>query len=238
MATLSDLASLRKAFYRLVDTEADDPALTEHGSSENEVVDQLLTYGAHDAQDFLLAANRGDLWLSEVGVPTESSWQGSENTDGGRYTDLSGLSESFLRLAGDEEISALREDDGEPWGKLVDWHTHRKRLRGNYYWIEGERLWIARGASPPSDLEMHYHYRISLPTGSTDVDFPAADRPLIVAYAGQRALNEPWAPGGEELERKVARNLEYQKQRSRSRNRTSRQPRQMQQRQMVGTHWF
>ena len=238
MAELTDLASLKRAFYRLLDTESDDPGLTEHDNTSEETAEQLLTYGAHDAQDFLLEAGRGDLWIKETTVG--GNWSGSDTSDGGRYQ---ALPSDFLRLAGDERVSALREPDGDMWGRLVDWDTMRKRLSGNYYWIESDpsdpnsgRLWIARAANPPNDLEMAYHYRIDL-TGDP-VAFPSADRPLIVAYAGHRAVHEPWAPGGSELFQKVTRNLEFQKSQSRRRNRTSRQPRQMRQLRGAGTHWM
>lgn len=232
MAELSDLASLRRAFFRAVDADPDDPALTEHEDSPNEVVDQHLLEGVREAQDWLLSCGDiGTRWIKQVSLPTESDWQGTERNDGGRWT---ALPDDFHRLWGDEGESGLRKPNGTQWGRLID-PEMRFDVSGDRYWLEGDELWIAHGANPPNDLEMDYLYRVELPSGSSTVDLPSGYRRLAVAYAASEALGESWCYADPS---KISRHLENWKQKTRRRSRPSRQPRQMRQKQTAGSHWI
>lgn len=230
MAVLTDLPSLKRAFYRLTGTASSDGALTEHDDSTDEAVEQLLQYGAWDAQHFLLDCGLNDRWVSQS---SSLSFSGSDSSDGGRYTDLPS---DFLRLAGDHVTSALRRPNGNRWGSLIDFED-RFRVRGNGYWLQNEKLWIARNASPPSDLLMDYHHRLAT-LDNTEVDFPTADRGLIVGFAAERGMAESWLPGGQEMASKIARFVARQKQQAWKRARRSSGPRRMQPQRTIGSHWI
>jgi len=231
MAVLTNLASLQRAFYRLTDTASDDDSLIEHDSTTLEAVNQFLQYGANDAQDYLMDCGLSDRWVKQQGPIT--SWSGSDSADGGRYVSLSS---DFFRLSGDDYTSALREADGTRWGQLMDFRD-RFRVRGNRYWLQNEQLWIARGANPPTSLIMDYHFR--LPTlSSGTVDFPTEDRPLIVAYAAKRAMEDSWLPGGPEMEQKISRKVDTCEKRAFRRSRRSRMQRKLRPKPTIGTHYF
>ena len=231
MAVLTNLASMQRAFYRLTDTAADDDSLIEHDASTLEAVNQFLQYGLNDAQDYMIDCGLSDRWVSQATAIT--SWSGTESGDGGRYK---ALESDFFRLSGDDMTSALRKTDGTRWGHLVDFRD-RFRVRGNRYWLQGTNLWIARGASPPASLIYDYHHR--LPTLSSDtVDFPTEDRPLVVAYAAERAMQDSWLAGGEEMMVKIQANRRACEQRAFRRTRRSRTMRKLRPKPTIGTHYF
>lgn len=238
---LTDRASLLRAFFRLVNSGPQDEALTEHDANDEayEGVYLLLEEGAWDAQHWMIEAGWSDRWLTTVDFPdhggtgADSDWQGADSTDGGRWA---ALPEDFLRLAGDRKVSALHEPDGTRWGKLMD-HRDRFRVTGNRYWLQGEDLWIASGASPPSDLKLDYHQRIAVEDNET-VDFPAADRKLIVAFAAAHGMEENWLPGGDEMKQSILKNLERRMRQSWKRARRHAGPRKMRPKRVVGTHWI
>ena len=231
MAVLTNLASLQRAFYRLTDTAADDDSLIEHDDSTLETVNQFLQYGLNDAQDYLMDCGLSDRWVSQATAIT--SWSGTESDDGGRYK---ARESDFFRLAGDDMTSALRKIDGTRWGNLVDFRD-RFRVRGNRYWLQSTNLWIARGANPPASLIYDYHHR--LPTlSSGTVDFPSEDRPLIVAYAAERAMEDSWLPGGPEMEAKIRNKVRTCEQRAFRRSRRSRTQRKLRPKPTLGTHYF
>lgn len=238
MAKLTDLASLKRAFYRMMDTDPEDPALTEHDEASEEAVEQLLDHGLWDAQDWMIRKGLAERWVKTVDFPNwgsgaDSDWQGADSTDGGQYAVLP---DDFLRLAGDEQQSALREPNGDRWGRFIDWYN-RDRAQGDFYWLQGNDLWIAEGADPPSDLQLDYHYRAPALTDGTDADFPVEVRPLIVAFAADRAVSESW-PMGSERAGKVERILMKLKLRARKYGRRSRQPHQLRPTRTIGSHWF
>ena len=172
-----------------------------------------------------------DRWVSQATAIT--SWSGTESNDGGRYK---ALESDFFRLAGDDMTSALRKIDGTRWGNLVDFRD-RFRVRGNRYWLQSTNLWIARGANPPASLIYDYHHR--LPTlSSGTVDFPSEDRPLIVAYAAERAMEDSWLPGGQEMEAKIRNKVRTCEQRAFRRSRRSRTQRKLRPKPTLGTHYF
>ena len=231
MAVLTNLASMQRAFYRLTDTAADDDSLIEHDGSTLEALNQFLQYGLNDAQDYMMDCGLSDRWGSQATAIT--SWSGTEANNGGRYK---ALESDFFRLSGDDVTSALRKIDGTRWGHLVDFRD-RFKVRGNRYWLQGTNLWIARGASPPASLIYDYHPR--LPTLSSDtVDFPSEDRPLIVAYAAERAMQDSWLPGGEEMLVKIQANRRACEQRAFRRTRRTRTMRKLRPKPTVGTPYY
>ena len=231
MAVLTNLASMQRAFYRLTDTASDDDSLIEHDDSTLEGVNQFLQYGLNDAQDYMMDCGLSDRWVSQATAIT--SWSGTESDDGGRYK---ALESDFFRLSGDDMTSALRKIDGERWGHLVDFRD-RFRVRGNRYWLQGTNLWIARGASPPASLIYDYHHRLATLSSAT-VDFPSEDRPLIVAYAAERAMQDSWLPGGEEMLVKIQANRRACEQRAFRRTRRTRTMRKLRPKPTVGTHYY
>ena len=231
MAVLTNLASLQRAFYRITDTASDDDSLIEHDDSSLEAVNQFLQYGLNDAQDYLMDCGLSDRWVSQATAIT--SWSGTESDDGGRYK---ALESDFFRLAGDDMTSALRKIDRPRGGSRGDFRD-RCRGRGNRYWLQGTNLWIARGANPPASLIYDYHHR--LPTlSSATVDFPSEDRPLIVAYAAERAMEDSWLPGGQEMEAKIRNKVRTCEQRAFRRSRRSRTPRKLRPKPTLGTHYY
>lgn len=231
MAVLTNLASMQRAFYRLTDTASDDDSLIEHDDSSLEAVNQFLQYGANDAQDYLMDCGLSDRWVKPHTAIT--SWSGSDSADGGRYVSLPS---DFFRLSGDGMTSALRQADGTRWGQLMDFRD-RFRVRGNRYWLQNEQLWIARGANPPASLLVDYHFRLPTLSSST-VDFPTEDRPLIVAYAAERAMEDSWLPGGPEMEAKIRNKVRICEQRAFRRSRRSRAQRKLRPKPTIGTHYF
>ena len=172
-----------------------------------------------------------DRWVSQATAIT--SWSGTEANNGGRYK---ALESDFFRLSGDDVTSALRQIDGTRWGHLVDFRD-RFRVRGNRYWLQGTNLWIARGASPPASLIYDYHHRLATLSSAT-VDFPSEDRPLIVAFAAERAMQDSWLPGGDEMLMKIQANRQACERRAFRRTRRSRTMRKLRPKPTIGTHYF
>ena len=231
MAVLTNLASMQRAFYRLTDTAAADDSLIEHDGSTLEALNQFLQYGLNDAQDYMMDCGLSDRWVSQATAIT--SWSGTEANNGGRYK---ALESDFFRLSGDDVTSALRQIDGTRWGHLVDFRD-RFRVRGNRYWLQGTNLWIARGANPPASLIYDYHHRLATLSSAT-VDFPSEDRPLIVAFAAERAMQDSWLPGGDEMLMKIQANRQACERRAFRRTRRSRTMRKLRPKPTIGTHYF
>lgn len=230
--TLANRAELRAAFYRLTATSASDGALTEHDVSAGDNVNGLILAGMRDAQLFLLSAGGQPRWKT---TSTTLSFSGTEAADGGRYTDLPA---DFLRLFGDDQNSALRTPDGDRWGRLIPIELRNARM-SDLYWIENDRLWIARGANPPNNLVADYVYRVpELTDDVTAPDFPLDDRPLIVAYAAARFVEHPTYPGRDDLRARVLNYLRELERHAATRARRTREPRRMKSRRSTGSHWF
>lgn len=235
MSVLTDRASLARAFYRLTATSATNPALIEHDSSSLETLYQYLQYGAWDAQEYMIDAGLGATWVTTSSTLTFS---GADST-GGKYV---ALPSDFLRLAGDDEASALRQPGGTRWGLLIPFEE-RRRAYGNKYWLQGDganlwRIWLARGASPPSDLVCDYHHRLATLADSTAVDFPTQHRALIVAFAADRAQTDSWLPGDMEMQAKIASNLVKLKKEVMRRARVTDGPKRMKIYRSGSTHWW
>lgn len=227
---LTDRASLARAFYRLTGTSSTNPGLIEHdGAATLEALYSFLQYGAWDAQAFLIDNGLADRWIT---VSSTLSFSGSFLTDAGKYASLPA---DFIKLAGDEEYSALRQPNGTKWGRLIDFRE-RHRAYGNNYWLQDEQLWVTRGASPPSNLVMEYHHRLATLADSATVDFPTEHRALIVAYAADRAMTDAWLPGDMEMQAKIASNLIKQQKEARRRLRRSSGPKKLKMRRSGATH--
>ena len=231
MSVLTDRASLKRAFYRLTGVSDDNGALTENDASTLEAVYQFLQYGAWDAQAFLIDCGMGDRWVTRSST---LSWSGSDAVDGGRYT---ALPSDFLRLAGDEEISALAKPNGGRWGRLVE-GRYRGEAIGDYYWLWNDRLYIAQGSAPPSDLVLEYHHKLATLADASTVDMPSEHLPLVVAYAAERAQADLWLPGDMEQRANIIANLARLKKLAWVRSRRHGGPRKMRAKRDIGTHWL
>lgn len=212
--TLDDRTDLRRAFFRLTDTSAADTSLIEQDTESNEAVHYFIQHGLWSAQDFLLSSGAASRWLK---VGTAITWSGSDDT-GGRYV---ALPADFLRLAGDENRSALSEANNVRWGQQLN--EEESGAYGDYYYLKNERLYLTRGASPQNTLYINYHHRHEvLAADNTTIDFPLLDRPLIVAWAAQHALADNWLP--DTAAAKVQQAMAYWKREAASRARRTRQP--------------
>jgi hypothetical protein len=231
MSILTDLASLRQAFWRLTATDQANPALTEHEATTNATVDQFLQYGAWDAQNYLIDLGLADRWVT---LSSALTWSGADLTDGGRY---SALPSDFLRLRGDENHSALRVPGTKRWGYLIP-SEYCWEAQGDFYWLMNDALWIAYGAQPPSGLKMDYHHKLADLAVGTTVDFPSDHMALIPAYACTRAMNDAWLPGGLEMRAGIQSALNALQKEAARRVRRTRMPRTMRTVRTRGaTHW-
>ena len=235
-ARLTDRNSLKRALYRLVNTDDLDDAMLEHDATSLDGIYMALQEGVDDAQQYLVDSGLSDYWLT---TSAALSFTGSEPD---RYvalpaTDTAGDDKRFWRLYGDRKWSALRKSNGTRWGIEIP-ASGRWTYRGNGDYLRNDRLYLARGASPPSDVVMDYLYRLPDLADSTTVDFPESDRQLIVAYAAVHTMENDWLAGGQEMEMKLQRNLDRRKQAAYRRARRSLQPKMATPSDMVGDHWF
>lgn len=225
---LTDRASLLREFYRITGTSGSDRAAVVHDSGTLEGLYNFLQHGAWDAQLYLIQIGEAARWLTTSTLT--SSW-----TDGtvGYYT---ALPADFLRLAGDEQQGALHYPNGRRWGKLIEF---RDRLSAgvNCYWIQEENLWKSIGSGPPTDLKISYHERLATLADSTTVDFPIEHRPLIPAFAAERALYQAWFPLDDNGKATVMANLKSLKRKARSQSRRTMQPRTIRRPATVGRWW-
>lgn len=221
---------LKRRFFRLLGTEPDDPMLSELGEDANEVVESYLTEGTREAQLWMLAQGY-DGWRKRSSA---LAWSGSDDADGGTYSDLPS---DFLRAYGDGRESALRQANGDTWGRQI---TPRDDIRvGNGYYFRGSQVWLTRRAQPATTLYLEYHYKHPDFTGLADgdIDFPVDARSLIPTYGAERAMEENWLPGGPELQAKVERALLKAQRLALQVARQSKQPRQFRKAVRYGNHW-
>ena len=142
-STLTDRASLARAFSRLTATSPDNNAFTEFDNATGEALYQFLQYGLWDAQAWLIDAGLADRWVS---VSSALTWSGADSSDGGRYATLPS---DFLRAIGDDHRSCLRVPGSSPWGQQVDLRD-RFNSASNRYWLQDETIWITKGSTPPT----------------------------------------------------------------------------------------
>lgn len=228
---LSTVDRIRDAFYRLVGSDSTDTALSEQGEATNDVANQFLTRGCRKAQRWMLKQGYGG-WRTRSSALTFS---GTDAADGGRYVTLPS---NFLRGAGNDRVSALREANGDPWGTQVD--DRDETMKGDGYYFRGEKLWLLRNANPPSTLYLDYYFTHPVWDATLDdneIDFPLEARSLIVAEAANEAKEDNWLPGGSEMEMKIERALLRAREEARDIARQSKQVKQFQKPRRYGTHW-
>jgi len=220
----------RDAFYRLLGSDATDEMLEEHGEAANEIVDLCLTRGSRTSQRFMLD-NGYNGWRSRDEI---TSWSGADAADGGRYT---ALPDDFLKAYGNERMSALRKANGDQWGRQVE--PNEAHLKGNYYYIRGDELWLARAAVVPTTLYLEYHYTHPKWENLADgaIDFPIDARWLIIAEGANAGKDENWIPAGIEMEAKITRALASARDQARAVARPTKAPRKMKAPRRVGNHW-
>lgn len=197
------LSALRRKFYRLTDTSADDGGLTTHGESTYEVVDEALLKGLWKAQRYLIDIGAGAQWLTSAALTF-----GAEDATGARAAEKPA---DLLRFAGDERYPALHDSSGRPWGTLVrDLRMIRSTTGSGFYWM-GNKIWLTPAASPSDTLHIDYYRKLALPaTADAEfADFEEAAEDLIPAEAAYHAMHEHWLSGGMEMESKIARNREH-----------------------------
>lgn len=227
---LSTVARCRNAFLRLVGTDDTDSALTDLGEAANEVVDLYLTRGCRDAQRWMLKMGY-DGWRKRSSALT---FTGTDAADGGQKATLPS---DFMRTSGNTRRSALREASGDSWGAQID--QEEDSHKGNYYYLRGTELWLARTAVPPTTVYLDYHYQHPTWTGLADgsIDFPLEVRPLIIAEAANVAKEENWLPGGRDMEAKIERALARAREAARDFARQTKGPRTFRKPVRWGNHW-
>jgi hypothetical protein len=206
MATTGELATAAehvRAFYRALAVVSADDALVENGEAADDVAYLSLTRGYRATQRWLIAQGAGERWRKRSGAIT--TWSGSDTADGGRFVDLDDYCTNsasppacdFLRLDGDQKSrSALVQANGDQWGSEIE--ADQDWAKGNYYYLKGEQLWLARGASPPSGLLIRYYYtHPPIVAGTAAFDMQVDLRWLCVAEAVYAAVWEGWVPGGD-----------------------------------------
>ncbi|MCR4339252.1 MAG: hypothetical protein NUW01_05110 [Gemmatimonadaceae bacterium] len=232
---LSTVARVKAAFFRLVDTESDDPELTLNSEGTEDVVELALTAGFRSAQRWLLDKGYQG-WRKRSSAIT---WSGTDAADGGRYWTLP---TDFLKAYSNKRISCLTEAGGDRWGSEI--HPDNATAKGNAFYFRGSddggpQLWLCRGAEPPTTLYLEYHYLHPSWTNlaDADIDFPLEIRSLGVAEAANEAMTEAWLPGGQELEVKILRALGIAQKKAERTVRASKAPREMRKSARYGNRW-
>ncbi|TVQ98311.1 MAG: hypothetical protein EA398_13500 [Deltaproteobacteria bacterium] len=218
---------MRRAFYRMVGARPVDPALNAFGASQDDVANELLTEGAHEAQRFMIGAGYHG-WMRRFGPLV------LDEDDEGRFAVLP---VDFLTAQGWRRQSALEDASGRSWGKEADGRDPLSR--GNVYWIpDYTTLRFGRGALVPTEVYLRYHYfHPTFGSSEETVDFPPDARRLVVCMAAQAAVDEDWVPGQEEAMGRIDRALAKARQRARRVAVTSKRQRQVQEPPVFGTRW-
>lgn len=226
---LTDRASLLRALYRLLDTDPQDIALTEHDPVEGELegLSLHLQQGAEDAQSYIVGA--GSSWWNQ----TSEALEFDVRDDGRRRAELP---DGFRRLFALPDRSALHDGTGRRWGTEIEPQLKWESPATNGYYIEDRYLWLTRTATPPTGLVMDYIRRVAEIRDNTTVDFPEEDRTLIVAFAALHAREEFWYTGGVAGDAKLERNLQVKKRQAFRRARRSSGPKRIQT-PVVADHW-
>lgn len=259
--TLEDRAAIRTAWYSLMNSSPEDDALAEGFASADEHANEYIQEGLESAQVHVIeyAADGAMRWLKRLGPIT---WLDDPGV--GKYVDLpddflrlSGdethsclldrAGRPWGQLLDGRERNRHRFGHGfylrndrlylirnapAPKDAVLEYHFRHPELTsdsgggsGSGLWADGlwaDGLWAdglwATGASPVAG----------------DIDFPVADRWLIVAFAGYHAVMDAWVPGGNAMTTKVEANLKYWKAELARRQRRSRQPRRIRSRKPIG----
>jgi len=227
MSLLTDRASIRREYLRLVNADTSDADMIEHDTSGDlEGLYEALDVGQARAQMFLIGIGQGETWL------TTSSTLTIAGTDPDRY---SSLPADFLRLDSDpgQRRSGLRYPNGTQWGKEIH-PSDRNRAWGHYYWVEYNapnnefRLRFPRASAVPSNLVADYYAQMATMADSTTVFMRPDDRNLIPAYAAEYAMNQAWFSGGPEDVQRITKNLVRTRSESYKRGRMTRRARAVQ----------
>ncbi len=226
---------LRYAFYRLVGTDASDQDLIEQGESTGDIANLFLTRGCRSAQRWMLKTGHAG-WRKRSDALV---WSGSDATTGGRY---SSLPSDFLRAYGNFRRSALVRANGDLWGQQID--EEQDYEKGDKYYFRGSddggfQLWLARTAGVPSTLYLDFHYQhpVFESLADLDIDFPMEARPLIPAFAADKAKTDNWLPGGPEMTAVIREALATAKEEARDIARATKQPRTMRKSVRYGNRW-
>lgn len=236
--TLLNRRELRLAFYRLTGLSDDDGVLREHEANAGDTVDGWLQEGLWEAQSWYLSHADPNLWVKRLG-PLDV--EPAEDGGGLRYTILP---TDCLRVAGDQENSALRYRDGKRWGIMKPPEMEGLGATNSYH-VEDRRLYYGRFAGLPHDgLWLKYHYRHPLLTADSEteaggvIDFPTEDRRLIPALAARIATEHPSYPGSMERAMFVHRRVDDLQKRIYTRARRTREPRKVRHPRALGSHWM
>jgi hypothetical protein len=226
---LLNRAALRRAFYALLNTDANDAALIEHEAAGDDTANRYLQQGLWSAQGYIVTFGDANRWLVEAPVDFSAE-------DNGRA--YMPLPERLLRLAGDEESSAMyNPTDGQEYGRLIP-TAERNRIRGQRaYYLLNDRIYLVADAPLPDPGSVVAFNQLAAPITDDDLDFdfPLEFRELVVAYAGQHAISDAWPLGGDEMERKVLRKTAYWEAEVVSRSRRTRQAKRFRGRTRRGT---
>lgn len=238
---LSSIAEHTRALYRLLGLVSTDDVFTEQGEAANDVAYLALTDGYRRTQNWIISKGGGERWRKRASTAI-TAWTGSDASVGGRYVALADYcldaasNPDFLRLDSKpkEDRSALVEANGDQWGSEIE--ADEDWAKGDYYYLKGEQLWLARTAGPPSTLYLRYYYkhpRITSATSSFDMDEEL--RWLCVAEAADAANRDGW--GVEGAQARIDAALAYRRSEAKRMVRRTRNPRRMEARPAIGTHW-
>ena len=212
-----------------------DNSLTEYGDATDDVAYQFLTIGVRQAQEWMLR-NGYSGWRKRSSA---LSFTGADDTDGGQKATLPS---DFLRawsprshLFPARKVSALEEANGDLWGQEI--YADDRTMQGDYYYILGEELWLARGAKPPGTLYLHFNYVHPVWSASVTIDFPLRARALIPAEAANEAKEEAWLPMGADMELKIERRLASARRAAGNYSRMTRQPKELRRPLRYGNRW-
>lgn len=210
---------LRRHFYRLLGIMPQDRSLDGFDSEPQESVNYFIQQGLWNAQGWLITNGRAPLWrkrwdLSSATWTTDS--YGVDSTD---------LPSDFFRLDGDRYHPALWDGGSDrPWGQETS-YQHGETVRGNFFWVQNDKLWTAREAQRPNTLYASYFYRHPEIDDSTTIDFPQELRPLIAAEAAYLAMMESWMPiDDQETRSRIWNNLQYWREKAESDLRPTKEP--------------
>lgn len=231
----TDRTSIRRGVYRLTNLADNDAAMVEHDNASLEGINLMVEEGLNDAQEWLLRAAYPDPWLV---VGTDVVVAGDDADAAGRYMELE---DDFLRLFGDENATAFYVPGrtARYWGRQLNGPREGRQIRGDGYWVEGDRVRFTRNAKIKSNLVYDYIRKATAPADGVNIDFPEIERGLVVAFAARHAMENNFLPAGQEMEVKIDRNLKFHKSQAWKRARRTTSARKIRRpAASSATHWF
>jgi hypothetical protein len=231
--SLSSRAALKRQFYRLVDSEADDEALTRHDASTDEAVNEYVQTGIDRAQEWMLREGKRHRWVSTFEVTADEM---VDVTGDGRIIGIC-VPDDFFRLAGDKLDSAVLQD-GKPWGGLVE-ANEGQYLTGDHYFLGGDNFLCFCTTIPAGGLEARYIYRLArFESDNSTFDLDEAEAALAAAYAAQEFADTPAYLFGAEGREALAAKVKRAEQRCGRLANQTQAPQRMQPPPTRGTHYF